>query len=213
MENTLKIKVFRKSILFCKYLRNGSSDLYEILCGGQFLSCKLKFQISWTSVCKCARTRWKRAHSRYNVHARVFNSCTRIYSWILMKFETYIHKIVKNHQMIFRIDPCTHARTRDVNVCARVLSRWNARAQTYASCAHIYARFFTKNHMMIPYYLMNTCLKFHKDPCFRCGDICITILTFKNHQFSMFFAYFHIFAPPKSSQMDNYWIIVKFFWN
>ena len=30
MENTLKIKVFRKSILFCKYLRNGSSDLYEI---------------------------------------------------------------------------------------------------------------------------------------------------------------------------------------
>ena len=32
MENALKIKVFRKSILFCKYLRNGSSDLYEILC-------------------------------------------------------------------------------------------------------------------------------------------------------------------------------------
>ena len=31
MENTLKIKVFIKSILFCKYLRNGSSDLYEIL--------------------------------------------------------------------------------------------------------------------------------------------------------------------------------------
>ena len=31
MENTLKIKVFRKSILFCKYLRNGSSDLYEIV--------------------------------------------------------------------------------------------------------------------------------------------------------------------------------------
>ena len=30
MENTLKIKVFRKSILFCKYLRNESLDLYEI---------------------------------------------------------------------------------------------------------------------------------------------------------------------------------------
>ena len=88
MENTLKIKVFIKSILFCKYLRNGSSDLYEILCGGQFLSCELKFQISWRSVCKCAPTRWKRAHSRYNVRARVFNSCTRIYAWILMKFET-----------------------------------------------------------------------------------------------------------------------------
>ena len=32
-----------KSILFCKYLRKGSSDLYEILCGGQLLSCELKF--------------------------------------------------------------------------------------------------------------------------------------------------------------------------
>ena len=30
MENTLKIKVFIKSILFCKYLRNERSDLYEI---------------------------------------------------------------------------------------------------------------------------------------------------------------------------------------
>ena len=30
MEITLKIKVFRKSILFCKYLRNESSDLFEI---------------------------------------------------------------------------------------------------------------------------------------------------------------------------------------
>ena len=40
-----KIKVFMKSILFCKYLRNGSLDLYEILCGGQLLSCELRFQI------------------------------------------------------------------------------------------------------------------------------------------------------------------------
>ena len=45
---------------------------------------------------------------------------------------------------------------------------------------------------------------FRKDPNCNCGDICKTILTFKNPQFSMYFAYFHIFAPPKSSQMDNY---------
>ena len=43
MENTLKINVFEKSILFCQYLHNGSSDPYEILYGGQLLSCKLKF--------------------------------------------------------------------------------------------------------------------------------------------------------------------------
>ena len=132
---------------------------------------------------------------------------------IFMKFETYIHKIVKNHQMIFRKDPCTHARTRDVNVRARVLSRWNARAHTYASCTRICARIFMKNHLMILYYLMTISLKFHKDLSFRCRDICKTILTFKNHQFSMHFAYFHIFAPPMSSQMNNYWIIMKFFGN
>ena len=43
--NTLKIKVFGESILFCKYLRNESSDLHEILYGGQLLSCELMFWI------------------------------------------------------------------------------------------------------------------------------------------------------------------------
>ena len=123
---------------------------------------------------------------------------------IFMKFETYLHKIVKNPQIIFRKDPCRHARTRYVNVRARVLSRRKTRADTYASCARICARIFTKNHLMILYYLMKISLKFHNDLSFRCGDICKTILTFKNYQFSMYFIYFHIFAPPKSSQMDNY---------
>ena len=43
METTLKIKVFGKSILFCKYLRNESLDLHENFYGGQLLSCELKF--------------------------------------------------------------------------------------------------------------------------------------------------------------------------
>ena len=123
---------------------------------------------------------------------------------IFMKFETHIHKIVRNHHMIFRKDPCTHARTQDVSVCARVSSRQNARTYGYVSRARMCTRIFTKNYLMILYYLMNISLKFHKDLSFRCGDICKTILTFKNHQFSMYFAYFHIFAPPKSSLMDNY---------
>ena len=108
---------------------------------------------------------------------------------IFMKFKTYLHKIVKNPQIIFRKDPCRHARTRDVNVRARVLSRRKTRADTYASCARICARIFTKNHLMILYYLMKISLKFHNDLSFRCGDICKTILTFKNHQFSMFIVY------------------------
>ena len=56
---------------------------------------------------------------------------------IFMKFETYIHKIVKNHQIIFRKDPCTHARTRGVNMRARVSSRKNAHVHVYASCARV----------------------------------------------------------------------------
>ena len=45
MENTLKIKIFQKSILFCKYLHNGSLDPYEILDGGQLylVSLNIKF--------------------------------------------------------------------------------------------------------------------------------------------------------------------------
>ena len=108
-----------------------------------------------------------------------------------MKFKTSIHKIVKNHQQIFHKDLCTHVRTRGVNMCTRVLSRKNARAHVYTSCAPVFARIFTKNHLMILYYLMNISFKFHKDRSFHCGDIRKTILTFKNHKFSMYFAYFH----------------------
>ena len=41
---------------------------------------------------------------------------------IFIKFETYIHKIVKNYLLIFRKDPSTQAHTIGVNVRARVLS-------------------------------------------------------------------------------------------
>ena len=88
MENTLKIKVFRRSILFCKYLRNEILDLHEILYGGQLLSCELMFQISWRSVHKCARTSCKRSRAHFIASAHVYDSCARIYAWIFMKFET-----------------------------------------------------------------------------------------------------------------------------
>ena len=123
---------------------------------------------------------------------------------ILMKFETYIHKILKNYLLIFRKDPCTHARTRDKNMRARVSYRQNASAHIYASCVCVCAQIFTKNQQIILYFLMNIGLKFHKDPCFCCGDICKMVRTFKSHQFSMYFPYFHSYTPQKSSKMDNY---------
>ena len=86
---------------------------------------------------------------------------------IFMKFETFIHEIVKNYQMIFRKDPCIQTGTRGEKVRACVLSRRNARAHVYASCVRMCARIFTKNHLIILYYLMNKSLKLHKDQSFR----------------------------------------------
>ena len=63
---------------------------------------------------------------------------------IFMKFEIYIHKIVKNHQKSFRKDLWKHQRTWGVNVRARISSRQNRRAHVYASCARVSARIFTQ---------------------------------------------------------------------
>ena len=114
--------------------------------------------------------------------------------------------------MIFCNDPSIHTRTWGVNVRARVLSRQNARAHVFASCAYMCARIFMKNLWMILYYLMNRNLKFHKNRSFYCGDIRKTILT-TTYQILMYFAYFYSFAPPKSSKMDYFWIIMEFFGN
>ena len=80
MENTLKIKVFRKSILFCKYLHNGSSDLYEILCGGQvnYYLVSLSFKFHEDPRIN-ARARVINAHTRDKTCARAFTTRVRAY--------------------------------------------------------------------------------------------------------------------------------------
>ena len=97
---------------------------------------------------------------------------------IFMKLEIYINNIVKNHQQIFRKDPCTHVCTRGKNVRAHVSSRQNARAHVFASCARVCARIFTKICLVVLYYLKNLSVKFYKDWSFRYRDIYKTILTF-----------------------------------
>ena len=99
-----------------------------------------------------------------------------------------------------------HTRAHKRRECARACFVAKKRTRAYFSfvCAHVFTDLY-EFFLIILYYLMNI--------SFRCGDICKSILTFKNHQFSMYFAYFHSFAPSKSSKMDNYWIIIKFFGN
>ena len=143
-------------------------------------------------------------NQKLNKRQYCFANISTMKALIFMKFETCIHKTVKNQQKIFCKDPCIHARTRGVNFHALVLSRKNARAHVYASCVRVCARIFMKNLLISPYYVMNVSLKFHKNPSFRCEDIFKTIVTFKNHQFSMYYSYFHKYPPPKPSKMDNY---------
>ena len=115
--------------------------------------------------------------------------------------------------MIFRKDPCTHAHTRGVNVRARILSRQNVRAHVYASCAHVYAWIFTKNQVIIRYYLMNNNLKFHKDRTFRCWDICKTILTFVLFLIFYVFSIFSKFEHQNSINIENYKLVIWSFGN
>ena len=88
IENTLKINVFKRSILFYQYLHNENSDPYVILYGGQLISCELKYQILWSSVHKCARTNCQQARTRFIASARAYNSCAHTYARIFMKFDT-----------------------------------------------------------------------------------------------------------------------------
>ena len=118
MENTLKINVFEKSILFCKYLHNGSSDPYEILYGGQLISCELKYKISWRSVHKCAHTSCKRARARFIASARAYESCARICSRIFMKFKILVRKIVMDHHLKFHKD----SSFRSGDICKAILT-------------------------------------------------------------------------------------------
>ena len=98
---------------------------------------------------------------------------------------------------------CVHTRRK------RVRERFVPRTHVYALCVCMRAQIFTQTIVEVYYQHMRSSLKYHKDPSFCCGDICKTILTLKNHQFSMYFAFCHSFAPPKS------WIISEklcFFW-
>ena len=80
------LRIKQTSVLFCQYLRNESSDLHEILCVSQLLSCKLKFQISWISVQKWTRMSPKRAHPWQNVCMHVYNLCARMFTTCALAF-------------------------------------------------------------------------------------------------------------------------------
>ena len=97
-------QVIGKSILFCRYLRNESSDLHKIWHSGQLLSCELKFKILRRFVHKCTRTSCQCACARFITRAHIYDSCTRSCARIFMKFLTYSFKIVIDYHVKFHED-------------------------------------------------------------------------------------------------------------
>ena len=47
-----------------------------------------------------------------------------------------------------------------------------AHMHVFASCVCVCTQIFTKIFVVVHYSVMSFSLKFHKDPIFRCGDIC-----------------------------------------
>ena len=89
----------------------------------------------------------------------------------------------------------THARTsrkcaQTSHKCAH--TNFISCARVYNSCTCVRTRIFTKIFVGVHYWHKNLSLKFHKDPSFCCGDICKSILTFENHQLSMYFPWYDI---------------------
>ena len=64
---------------------------------------------------------------------------------IFMKFETYIHKIVKNHQKIFRKDSCTHAHKRRKCARLRFVDTKRARAHLRLLCVRVCTNLYEKS--------------------------------------------------------------------
>ena len=130
-----KSRIRQTTVLFCKYLANESSDLHEILCGGQLLSCELKFKISWRYVHKCEHTSCKRACARFIASARVYdsygsNKCQYCFAnisptkaLIIMKFCVVVNYYLVSLSLKFHEDPCINVCTPVVNACAHVSSR------------------------------------------------------------------------------------------
>ena len=65
-----------------------------------------------------------------NACATYFGHISSMEARIFMKFETYVHKIILDHQLNFHKDPCKDARARGVNartreeMCASKLTIW-----------------------------------------------------------------------------------------
>ena len=93
MPNTLKINDFKKSALFCKYLCNESSDLYENV----FISSKIvkdnpkncgEFKHSWV-----ACTRHNCVCACFLMHVHVYEECLPVCPWIFTKFSLVVHHL------------------------------------------------------------------------------------------------------------------------
>ena len=79
----------------------------------------------------------------------------------------------------------------------------------FANISATEARIFMKFYMVVNYYLVILCIKFHSDWCINARA---RVVNARNRD-KMYFWYFGNYAPPKPPKMDDYWMIVEFFRN
>ena len=118
-------------------------------------------------ICKNIFKKVSQKNRNFRLKIGYNSGCNIKYTWLLKVeyllngstdlYETLVYEIVTDYHINFRKDPCTHTRTKRLNVRARV----------YAPNVRARARSFTKFFLVVSNYLMNFSLKFRKDPCFR----------------------------------------------
>ena len=135
---------------------------------------------------------------------------------IFMKFDTWAHKIVKNHQQKFRKDPCTYTRTQRINVralrnmrarnetCVRATKRTRATKHAPTRLQFVCTWIFTKKISVNLHHLMNLTFIFIKIGALVAEILAKQYRRLLNPQFSMYLAYFHENYLKKPVKNDNY---------
>ena len=130
-----------------------------------------------------ARTKQKRAHAcqcaYQNVRKDIYASCAHVISWNFTKLVLVVHYYAMTLSLKFHKDLsfcCGDMRKIVLNMHTRGINA-NAkfrymRVHVFASCARVCAQIFTKIFLVLHYSVINLHFKFHKDPMFRCWDIC-----------------------------------------
>ena len=110
---------------------------------------------------------------KYSESRYCFADISATKAWIFTKFYMLVNYYLLNLSFKFHKYRFTNKRTRRKHARASFI----ASVRVCGSCMRICQRIFMKFKTLVHKIVIDHHIKFHKDPSFRCGDICKTILT------------------------------------